>query len=140
MKVKNGLFKTISMILLCGIIIFVLLFALMLNGTIDNPFEKKPEDLSLSQSEIRLKKFKTFQLSAKILPGDLKNKRIVYKSDRPNIVSVNEITGYLEAKNNGIATINTETAEALGFDLETVKAAFEPYCSAIAEITTSEEF
>ncbi|MCR5161004.1 MAG: ABC transporter substrate-binding protein [Lachnospiraceae bacterium] len=41
---------------------------------------------------------------------------------------------------NGIATINTETAEALGFDMETVKAAFEPYCSAIAEITTAEDF
>ena len=46
----------------------------------------------------------------------------------------------VETFDNGIATINTETAEALGFDLETVKAAFEPYCSAIAEITTSEEF
>ena len=30
---------------------------------------------------------------------------------------------------NGTATINTETCAALGFDLETVKTAFEPYCN-----------
>ena len=41
---------------------------------------------------------------------------------------------------NGIATINTETCEALGLDLEIVKAAFEPYCTEIQEVTTSENF
>ena len=41
---------------------------------------------------------------------------------------------------NGIATINTETCDAIGFDLETVKKAFEPHCTDIVEITTAEEF
>lgn len=41
---------------------------------------------------------------------------------------------------NGIATVNTETCEALGLDLETVKAAFEPYCTEIVEVTTAENF
>ncbi len=41
---------------------------------------------------------------------------------------------------NGTATVNTETCEALGLDLETVKAAFEPYCLRIEEITTAESF
>lgn len=41
---------------------------------------------------------------------------------------------------NGIATINTETAEALGLDLAEVEAAFEEYCSEIVETTTAEEF
>ncbi len=41
---------------------------------------------------------------------------------------------------NGIATINTETAERLGYDLEATKAAFEPFCSEIAETTTAENF
>lgn len=41
---------------------------------------------------------------------------------------------------SGIATINTDTASALGIDLETVEAAFEPYCSDIQEITTGENF
>ena len=41
---------------------------------------------------------------------------------------------------NGTATINTETCAALGLDLAAVKAAFEPYCTAVEEITTAEEF
>ncbi|SEA08674.1 putative ABC transport system substrate-binding protein [Lachnospiraceae bacterium NK3A20] len=41
---------------------------------------------------------------------------------------------------NGIATINTETAAALGYDLAETKTAFEPYCSAINETTTAQEF
>lgn len=41
---------------------------------------------------------------------------------------------------SGIATINTETAEGLGLDLETVEKAFEPYCSEITETVTAENF
>ena len=41
---------------------------------------------------------------------------------------------------NGTATINTETCEAIGLDLETVKKAFEPHCTQIKEITTAEKF
>ena len=41
---------------------------------------------------------------------------------------------------NGIATINTETCEALGLDLDTVKKAFAPYCTEVAEVTTAENF
>lgn len=41
---------------------------------------------------------------------------------------------------NGIATVNTEICEQLGYDLEAVKAAFEPLCTQVNEIQTSEEF
>ena len=41
---------------------------------------------------------------------------------------------------NGTATVNTETCAALGFDFETIKAAFEPLCTQVKEITTAEEF
>ena len=41
---------------------------------------------------------------------------------------------------NGIATINTETCEALGLDLDTVKKAFEPYCTEVVKVTTQENF
>ena len=37
-------------------------------------------------------------------------------------------------------TINTETCEALGLDLDTVKEAFKPYCTEIVEVTTAENF
>lgn len=41
---------------------------------------------------------------------------------------------------SGIATINTETAEAIGMDLEAVKEAFGPFCSEIVETQTAQEF
>lgn len=41
---------------------------------------------------------------------------------------------------NGIATVNTETCEGIGYDLEAVKAAFAPLCTAVNEIVTAESF
>ncbi len=41
---------------------------------------------------------------------------------------------------NGTATVNTETCEALGYDYETVAAAFEPLCTQVNSITTAESF
>ena len=44
---------------------------------------------------------------------------------------------------NGIVTINTETAAALGMDdntLNMIKEAFKPYCTEIVEVTTQENF
>lgn len=41
---------------------------------------------------------------------------------------------------SGIVTINTETAAALGLDVETLKTAFAPHCTAIQEVTTAVEF
>jgi len=41
---------------------------------------------------------------------------------------------------NGIATINTETCEAIGFDYDTIAAAFAPYCTQVQTITTAESF
>lgn len=41
---------------------------------------------------------------------------------------------------NGTATVNTEVCETLGLDFNTVKAAFEPHCTKVVEITTAESF
>ena len=41
---------------------------------------------------------------------------------------------------NGTATINVETAEKIGLSFDTVKQAFEPYCSKIQSIKTAESF
>lgn len=41
---------------------------------------------------------------------------------------------------NGTATVNTETCEKLGLNLETVKTAFGPFCTKIQEIQTAESF
>lgn len=44
---------------------------------------------------------------------------------------------------NGIVTINTETAAALGFEgnkLDALKEAFKPYCTEMVEVTTAQDF
>ena len=41
---------------------------------------------------------------------------------------------------NGTATVNTETCEAVGFDFETIKEAFGPFCTQVVEIQTAEAF
>ena len=41
---------------------------------------------------------------------------------------------------NGIASINTETCEALGYDLAEIEATFGPMCTQIVELQTAENF
>ena len=41
---------------------------------------------------------------------------------------------------NGTATVNIETCEALGLDYATIEAAFSPLCTKVQTITTAEEF
>ena len=41
---------------------------------------------------------------------------------------------------NGIATVNTDTCEAIGYDLDTIKATFSDYCTDVVEIQTAESF
>ncbi|MCQ2451558.1 MAG: ABC transporter substrate-binding protein [Oscillospiraceae bacterium] len=42
--------------------------------------------------------------------------------------------------NNGIVSVNTETCEAIGFDLETIKSAFGEIATEFRELTTQAEF
>ena len=46
----------------------------------------------------------------------------------------------VETFENGIATVNTDTCAAIGFDLEQVRKAFEPHCTDFVEIVTGQEF
>ena len=46
----------------------------------------------------------------------------------------------VETFDNGTATVNTETCEALGLDFDTVKTAFKPLCTQVNEIVTAESF
>lgn len=41
---------------------------------------------------------------------------------------------------NGIASINTDTCQAIGFNLDDIKTAFEPLCTQVIELTTAENF
>jgi uncharacterized repeat protein (TIGR02543 family) len=105
MKVIRFFLRLIAYGLMLALIAFVVLFALTTFGIIDNPYENKPEIINLSQSEIRLKRNNSFQLNAKVLPDNTRSRKILFKSDKPDIVTVNELTGFIEAKKNGVATI-----------------------------------
>ena len=41
---------------------------------------------------------------------------------------------------NGTATVNTETCEALGLNFDEISEAFAPYCTQVVSITTAESF
>ena len=41
---------------------------------------------------------------------------------------------------NGTATVNIETCEAIGFDFNTIQEAFAPFCTQVKEIKTAESF
>ena len=41
---------------------------------------------------------------------------------------------------NGTATVNTETCAAIGFDYDTIAAAFAPFCTTVQPIITAESF
>ena len=41
---------------------------------------------------------------------------------------------------NGTATINTEVCDAIGFDFDTIKETFEPYCTQVLSIGTADSF
>ena len=41
---------------------------------------------------------------------------------------------------NGTATVNTETCEALGLDYDTIAELFAPLCTQVVPITTAESF
>ena len=46
----------------------------------------------------------------------------------------------LLAFDNGTATVNTETCEAIGFDFEEIKKVFGPLCTQVNGIETAESF
>ena len=41
---------------------------------------------------------------------------------------------------NGTATVNTETCEALCFEYDKIAEAFAPFCTKVQPITTAESF
>ena len=46
----------------------------------------------------------------------------------------------VETFDSGIATINTETAEAIGMDMDDIEDAIGPHCSAVVETKTAQNF
>lgn len=97
--------RIISGLALFAIMCFVVWFALVNYNVIDNPYEAKVELISLSQTEIRMKKKNTYQLSASLVPQKVRNGTILYSSSNPKVATVNEMTGFITALSNGTTTI-----------------------------------
>jgi len=90
---------------------FVVWFALVNYNVIDNPYEEKVKLISLSQSEIRLKRKNTYQLTASIIPSKVRNGTITYTSSNPSVATVNEKSGFIKAIENG-TTVITATLDS----------------------------
>jgi len=72
--------------------------------------EVKVKKVVLSMKKAELLPQETKQLTAKIEPSNTSNKKLVYRSSKPSVVSVSK-TGKITAKKPGTATITVTSAE-----------------------------
>lgn len=96
-------FLFIILILVIGSIITVMVLSEM--KIIKLPWLEYPEVVNLSQNEVMLKRKSSFQFSTNVYPSQVHYGRVIYESSNPDIAAVNPITGYVDAKSNGITTI-----------------------------------
>src|SRR5699024_7242246 len=92
------------------IIVLILLFLLLIKlGVISLTSSVAPEAILLNTNEVGIKKGNTYQLVSTVLPDNATNKQVVWTSSNPDIVSVNEVTGYIEGLKVGTAVITVKT-------------------------------
>ena len=68
-----------------------------------------PDAILLNQNEVGIKKGKSYQLVATVLPENANNKQVIWSSSDPKIVKVNETTGYITGVKEGTAIITVKT-------------------------------
>lgn len=105
--------KIVSKVLFVAIVLILVVLGLVYFGIIDYHPNGEINLITLNQVEISMKKGDNYQLSADVYPLGIAHKSIKYESSNPDIVSVNQVTGYLEAKENGQATIIARLNEEL---------------------------
>ena len=105
----NRFFSVLWKILLV-IIVLILLFLLLIKlGVISLTSSVAPEAILLNTNEVGIKKGNTYQLVSTVLPDNATNKQVVWTSSNPDIVSVNEVSGYIEGLEVGTAVITVKT-------------------------------
>ena len=102
---KNTIFKLLYIFIILIVFSTVTVIVLSELKLIKLPWLDYPEVLNLSQNEVMIKRDTSFQFSSKVYPSQVHYGRIIYKSSNPEIAEVNSITGYVEAKSNGMTTI-----------------------------------
>ena len=104
-KNKTLYFKIMSifiLLLVFGTITIIVFAELKL---IKLPWLDYPEVLTLSQNELTIKNDAKYQFSSYVYPSQVHYGKIIYESSDPTVADINSITGYVEAKKNGVTTI-----------------------------------
>lgn len=105
----NKFLSILWKILLVIIILIVLFFILIQAGILSFKSSVLPDAVILNQNEIGIKKGSGYQLISTVLPEEATNKQVIWESSDPSIVSVNEVTGYVEGVKEGSAVVTVKT-------------------------------
>lgn len=105
----NRFLGVVWKILLVVIVLILLFLSLFQFGVISLNSSVSPEVILLNQNEIGIKKGSGYQLLATVLPEDASNKRVIWESSDPKVVSVNETTGYINGLKEGSAIVTVKT-------------------------------
>lgn len=107
---KPNRFLTFLWKILLVIIILIVVFLLLIKfGVISLASDVVPDVVILSQNEIGIKKGKSYQLEATVLPEEATNKQVIWTSSDPSIVEVNEVSGYVKGLKVGTAIVTVKT-------------------------------
>lgn len=105
----NKFFGVLWKILLVIIILIIGFMLLIQFGVISFSSSIMPDAILLNQNEVGIKKGKSYQLVATVLPENANNKQVIWSSSDPKIVKVNETTGYITGVKEGTAIITVKT-------------------------------
>ena len=105
----NKFFGFLWKILLVIIILIIGFMLLIQFGVISFSSSIMPDAILLNQNEVGIKKGKSYQLVATVLPENANNKQVIWSSSDPKIVKVNETTGYITGVKEGTAIITVKT-------------------------------
>lgn len=105
----NKFFGVVWKILLVIIILIIGFMLLIQFGVISFSSSIMPDAILLNQNEVGIKKGKSYQLVATVLPENANNKQVIWSSSDPKIVKVNETTGYITGVKEGTAIITVKT-------------------------------
>ncbi len=107
-KRRNKIIRIISLIALFLIVIFIIVTVLSFFNIIKLPWVSYPEVIKLSQRELVLRESATYQLTSEIFPSNIPYGKIVYSSSDPTVADVNQVTGFVTAKKNGMVKITAK--------------------------------
>ena len=104
-KKHNLYFKIMSIFIILLVFSTITIIILAELKLIKLPWLDYPEVLTLSQNELTIKNDAKFQFSSYVYPSQVHYGKIIYESSDPSVADINSITGYVEAKKNGVTTI-----------------------------------